>query len=140
MFTSWLLCTLLSLAHIPHPVRWIVCKLAYYCYYHCVHTCNVDAIDFLLVADSLSRGADVATRIHTCEHCQEVHPPCGRHQGPGRARARPGVLVFSTQHVSGEQLEQMTGVAALLRFPIPEVNDNVPTGSSMGWMGAADGD
>ena len=33
----------------------------------------------------------------------------------------PQVFVFSSMHVSGEQLDQYTGVAATLRFPMPEV-------------------
>lgn len=28
-------------------------------------------------------------------------------------------------HVSGEQLTQLTGVAAILRFPIPNIDDHV---------------
>lgn len=31
------------------------------------------------------------------------------------------VRVFSSLHVSGEQLTQLTGVAAILRFPCPEI-------------------
>lgn len=32
-------------------------------------------------------------------------------------------LIFSSMHVSGEQLDKMTGVAALLRFPLPDLED-----------------
>ena len=32
-------------------------------------------------------------------------------------------LVFSAAHVSGEQLNQLSGVAAVLRFPLPELED-----------------
>ncbi|KAK4403946.1 protein PELOTA 1 [Sesamum angolense] len=31
--------------------------------------------------------------------------------------------VFSSMHVSGEQLAQLTGVAAILRFPLPDLDD-----------------
>ena len=31
--------------------------------------------------------------------------------------------IFSSLHVSGEQLAKMTGVAAILRFPMPELED-----------------
>ena len=34
------------------------------------------------------------------------------------------VLIFSSAHVSGEQLGQLTGVAALLRFPLPLEDDD----------------
>eukprot|EP00850_Spirogloea_muscicola_P006832 SM000033S12353 [mRNA] locus=s33:298349:300108:- [translate_table: standard] len=33
------------------------------------------------------------------------------------------VHVFSSMHVSGEQLRQLTGVAAILRFPLPDLED-----------------
>ncbi len=32
-------------------------------------------------------------------------------------------LVFSAAHVSGEQLNQLSGVAAVLRFPLPDLED-----------------
>ncbi len=32
-------------------------------------------------------------------------------------------LVFSGAHVSGEQLDQLSGVAAILRFPLPDLED-----------------
>ena len=34
------------------------------------------------------------------------------------------MLIFSSAHVSGEQLDQLTGVAALLRFPLPLEDDD----------------
>ena len=33
------------------------------------------------------------------------------------------VIIFSGMHVAGEQLNQMTGVAAILRFPLPDLAD-----------------
>ncbi|CAK9162273.1 unnamed protein product [Ilex paraguariensis] len=33
------------------------------------------------------------------------------------------VHIFSTMHVSGEQLAQLTGIAAILRFPLPDLED-----------------
>ena len=38
-------------------------------------------------------------------------------------RSSAEVLVFSSQHVSGEQLEQLSGIAAVLKFPCPELDD-----------------
>lgn len=32
-------------------------------------------------------------------------------------------LIFSSMHVSGEQLKQLSGIAALLRFPLPDLED-----------------
>ena len=34
-----------------------------------------------------------------------------------------GVHVFSGMHASGEQLNQLTGIAAILRFPLPDLED-----------------
>ena len=31
------------------------------------------------------------------------------------------VVLFSAMHVSGQRLDQLTGVAAILRFPVPEL-------------------
>jgi hypothetical protein len=33
------------------------------------------------------------------------------------------VLLFSSAHVTGDQLAQMTGVAAILRFSIPDIDE-----------------
>lgn len=32
-------------------------------------------------------------------------------------------MIFSSQHTSGEQLGQITGCAAILHFPMPELED-----------------
>ena len=32
-------------------------------------------------------------------------------------------IIFSAMHVSGEQLNQLTGIAAILRFPLPDIED-----------------
>ncbi|CDO99954.1 unnamed protein product [Coffea canephora] len=31
--------------------------------------------------------------------------------------------IFSSMHVSGEQLAQLSGIAAILRFPLPDLED-----------------
>jgi len=41
----------------------------------------------------------------------------------GVAAAGGEALVFSAAHASGEQLNQLSGVAAVLRFPLPELED-----------------
>jgi hypothetical protein len=33
------------------------------------------------------------------------------------------VLIFSSMHVSGEQLSMLTGIAAILRFPLPDIEN-----------------
>jgi protein pelota len=34
------------------------------------------------------------------------------------------VLIFSSLHVSGEQLQQLTGIAAILRYPLDDPDDS----------------
>jgi protein pelota len=34
------------------------------------------------------------------------------------------VLIFSSIHESGKQLDQLTGVAAILNFPIPDLESD----------------
>lgn len=69
------------------------------------------AIQTLLITDSLFRSANVAARRKYVQLVESV-------------RANGGdVLVFSSMHVSGEQLNQLSGIAAILRFPLPDVED-----------------
>jgi len=67
------------------------------------------AIQILLITDELFRAADVATRKTYVQLVEQVK------EGGGE------VKIFSTMHISGEQLSQLTGIAAILRFPIPEI-------------------
>lgn len=41
----------------------------------------------------------------------------------GVVEAGGEALIFSSMHVSGEQLTQLTGIAAILRFPLEELAD-----------------
>eukprot|EP00887_Chlorella_sp_A99_P003861 scaffold11.g3861.t1 len=66
---------------------------------------ELGAIQTLLITDSLFRTTDTRKRKKWVA------------AGGGE------VLVFSGMHASGEQLNQLTGVAALLRFPLPDLED-----------------
>ncbi|KAM9304832.1 protein pelota homolog [Gastrophryne carolinensis] len=70
------------------------------------------AIDTLLVTDELFRNQDVATRSRYVRLVDSVRDNGGT------------VRIFSSLHVSGEQLNQLTGVAAILRFPVAEASDD----------------
>ncbi|XP_073416640.1 protein pelota homolog [Dendrobates tinctorius] len=70
------------------------------------------AIDTLLVTDELFRHQDVATRSRYVRLVDGVRENGG------------AVRIFSSLHVSGEQLNQLTGVAAILRFPVPDLSDD----------------
>eukprot|EP00930_Biecheleria_cincta_P049875 TRINITY_DN35079_c0_g1_i1.p1 TRINITY_DN35079_c0_g1~~TRINITY_DN35079_c0_g1_i1.p1 ORF type:complete len:403 (+),score=108.16 TRINITY_DN35079_c0_g1_i1:46-1254(+) len=69
------------------------------------------AVQTLMVTDSLFRNANVALRKQYIEMVDTA-----KDQGAT-------LHVFSSQHVSGEQLQQLTGIAGVLRFPLPEIAD-----------------
>ncbi|KAJ2002687.1 Translation factor pelota [Coemansia thaxteri] len=64
------------------------------------------AIGTLLVTDELFRAADIPTRKKYIQLVEDSQASSAE------------VLVFSSLHVSGEQLNQLTGVAAILNFPL----------------------
>merc|ERR1712146_361763 len=70
---------------------------------------EMNAVDTLLVCDSLFRN--FATRRDYVNLCEETKKNGGK------------VLQFSTLHVTGQQLMQLTGVACLLRYPLDLEND-----------------
>lgn len=69
------------------------------------------AVQTLLITDELFRSADVTTRRKYVDLVESVKAGGG------------DVFVFSSMHVSGEQLNQLTGIAAMLRFPLPDLED-----------------
>ena len=85
---------------------------AYYGYEH-VAKAHYDslAIDSLLVADALFRNSDVKLRKKYVQLVESVRDAGGK------------VYIFSSMHVSGQQLEQVSGVAAILRYPLPDLDE-----------------
>ena len=82
---------------------------AYYGYFHVQKANEELAIDSLLISDELFRSSDISTRKKYVELVESV-------------RERGGtVYIFSTMHVSGQQLQQVSGVAAILRYPLPDL-------------------
>lgn len=69
------------------------------------------AVGTLMVVDSLFRNANLTVRRQYVEMTEKV-----KEQGYT-------VHIFSSQHVSGEQLQQLSGIAGILRFPMPELDD-----------------
>ena len=84
---------------------------AFYGYDHVTAANELQAVDKLLVTDSLFRASDPRERRKYVDLVESVRENAGR------------VYVFSSLHVSGEQLKQLTGVAALLRYPLPDLED-----------------
>lgn len=83
---------------------------AYYGYDH-VHRANEElAIESLLVTDELFRSSDVVTRKKYVKLVESVRENGGN------------VYLFSSLHVSGIQLQQVSGVAAILRYPLPDLD------------------
>ncbi|XP_071495693.1 protein pelota homolog [Diadema setosum] len=75
------------------------------------------AIETLLISDKLFRSSDIVKRKVYVDLVESVRENGGE------------VKVFSTLHVSGEQLDQLTGLAAILRFPMPDIEDDDSSGS-----------
>jgi protein pelota len=46
------------------------------------------------------------------------------------------VLIFSSIHESGKQLDQLTGVAAILNFPVPEIESEDDEDAEQGNKGS----
>ncbi|XP_003748615.1 protein pelota [Galendromus occidentalis] len=84
---------------------------AFYGWKHVVHAANAQAVDTLLISDKLFRCQDVAQRKRYVKLVELVSETGGE------------VFIFSSLHISGKQLEQLTGLAAVLRFPMPELED-----------------
>lgn len=77
---------------------------------------QAQAIEVLLITDTLFRCQNVAERKRFVSLVDRVREHGGE------------VKLFSSLHVSGEQLSLLTGCAAILRFPMPELEDNDTSG------------
>jgi protein pelota len=84
---------------------------AYYGFDHVAKAHEQLAIDSLLVTDELFRNSDVKTRRQYVQLVESVRGAGGK------------VYIFSSMHVSGQQLQQVSGVAALLRYPLPDLDE-----------------
>lgn len=84
---------------------------AFYGKKHCEKANEGQAIETLLISDNLFRCSDVALRKQYVKLVDSVREAGGE------------VKIFSSMHISGEQLDNLTGVAAILRFPMPELED-----------------
>ncbi|KAK6046421.1 eRF1 domain 3 [Cooperia oncophora] len=85
---------------------------AFYGYKHVMMANKEQAIETLLLSDSLFRSQDLETRKRYVALVESVREQNGT------------VLIFSSMHVSGEQLSLLTGCAAILRFPMPDIEDD----------------
>mmetsp|Transcript_17278 Transcript_17278/g.35885 ORF Transcript_17278/g.35885 Transcript_17278/m.35885 type:complete len:392 (-) Transcript_17278:561-1736(-) len=78
---------------------------------HVFYADSMCAIQTLLLTDQLFRDVDVGKR--------KKHVTLVEH-----VRASGGIVhILSSLHTTGEQLASMTGIAALLRFPLPDLDE-----------------
>lgn len=70
------------------------------------YACSLNAIESLLITDKVLRNSDTNTRKKYVRLVQNVKDYGGK------------VFVFSDLHTSGEQLNSLTGIAAILKFPV----------------------
>uniref|UniRef100_A0A0N5AI58 Protein pelota homolog n=1 Tax=Syphacia muris TaxID=451379 RepID=A0A0N5AI58_9BILA len=84
---------------------------AFYGYKHVMLANENLAIETLMVSDSLFRSNDIEQRRKYVALVESV-----KDQGCN-------VLIFSSMHVTGEQLGLLGGVAAILRFPLHELEE-----------------
>jgi len=84
---------------------------AFYGFNHVRLADQSSAIQTLLITDELFRSADVPTRRLYGRMVDRVQETGGTS------------LIFSSMHVSGEQLNQLSGIAAILKFPLPDIEE-----------------
>ncbi|KAI9584004.1 protein pelota [Glossina fuscipes] len=85
---------------------------AFYGKKHVLRAAESMAIETLMISDNLFRCQDVNQRKEYVKLVENVRDAGG------------DVKIFSSMHISGEQLTQLTGIAAILRFPMPELEDS----------------
>jgi len=85
---------------------------AYFGLVDVVRAYELGAVATLLLTDALFRSSDVAQRRQYVDMSEAVKAAGGE------------VCIFSTMHVSGEQLNEIGGLAAILRFPLPELEED----------------
>nr|XP_014098764.2 protein pelota [Bactrocera oleae]XP_036226781.1 protein pelota [Bactrocera oleae]XP_036226782.1 protein pelota [Bactrocera oleae] len=85
---------------------------AFYGKKHVLEAAKAMAIETLLISDNLFRCQNVNERKEYVNLVESVRDAGGE------------VKIFSSMHISGEQLANLTGIAAILRFPMPELDDS----------------
>lgn len=78
---------------------------------HVFAAAELGAVQVLMISDGLFRINNVQKRNKYAALVDSIAESGGE------------PLVFSSMHVSGEQLNQLSGIAAILRFPLPELED-----------------
>lgn len=74
---------------------------------------ELGAIDELLITDLLARSPDLSQRKKYMDLMKSIESLGGK------------VIIFSTLHISGEELDRLTGIACILKYPIPELDEDL---------------
>jgi len=82
---------------------------AFYGMEHVAAAAERGAVSELLLSDALLRSRNVPERRRCASLCKTVEDAGGK------------VHIFSSMHPTGEQLRNLAGVAAMLRFPCPDI-------------------
>lgn len=77
---------------------------------------ELGAIDELLITDLLARSPDLSQRKKYMDLMKSIESLGGR------------VIIFSTLHISGEELDRLTGIACILKYPIPDLDEDLDYG------------
>lgn len=72
---------------------------------------ELGSVKYFLITDTLFRSDDIAVRKHYIQLTEDVKNQGGE------------VLIFSSLHESGEQLDQLTGVAVITKYPVPDLDE-----------------
>ncbi|KAI9219899.1 pelota [Blastocladiella britannica] len=84
---------------------------AFYGTDHVIRAVELGAVATLMISDKLFRSADVKLRKRFIWVVNQVR------------RSGGTALIYSSMHVTGEQLNNLTGIAAILTFPVPELDE-----------------
>lgn len=84
---------------------------AWYGDHEVVKAASLGAIKTLLITDSMLRSDDVLARKRYLALVEDVEQTGGQ------------ALVFSSLHSSGEELDKLTGVACILKYPLPDLDE-----------------
>lgn len=73
---------------------------------------DMGAINVLLITDTLLRSDDIDQRKRCLKLVDSIEQMGGK------------VLVFSALHNSGEELDKLTGLACILKYPLPDLDED----------------
>ncbi|CCC71214.1 hypothetical protein NCAS_0G03270 [Naumovozyma castellii] len=78
-----------------------------------IKAADMGAINCLLITDVLIRSEDLKKRKQMQDVADMVEQNGGK------------VMIFSTLHSSGEELDKLTGVACILKYPLPDLDEDL---------------